>query len=52
MTTEAIDPTARWSFETKQIGRAPFDKGDGRSGLGPLTDSVDALDAGDNAQMA
>jgi len=48
------------SLETKQIGRAPFDvpPDDPRAAKvkmkenGPLTDSVDALEAGNNAQMA
>jgi fatty acid desaturase len=43
-------------LETKQIGRAPFDRPDGGAvqmrSKGPLTDSVDALEAGNNAQMA
>jgi fatty acid desaturase len=43
-------------LETKQIGRAPFDPPDGVRGAArgarPLTDSVDALEAGNNAQMA
>jgi fatty acid desaturase len=44
------------SLETKQIGRAPFDVPEGVRGRGanrrPQTDSVDALEAGHNAQMA
>jgi beta-carotene hydroxylase len=44
-------------FETKQIGRAPFDPPQdsmrsSRAASRPLTDSVDALEAGNNAQMA
>lgn len=43
-------------LETKQVGRAPFDPPPERRvakrGKAPLTDSVDALDAGNNAQMA
>ena len=44
-------------FETKQLGRAPFDRGDLKSRaaavrLGPTTDDVDALEAGQNAQIA
>lgn len=44
------------SLETKQIGRAPFDPPAGAKPRmrekGPMTDSVDALEAGNNAQMA
>jgi beta-carotene hydroxylase len=44
------------SLETKQLGRAPFDVPvGGRAKMtekGPMTDSVDALEAGNNAQMA
>lgn len=44
------------SLETKQIGRAPFDPPVDAKPLmrskGPMTDSVDALEAGNNAQMA
>jgi beta-carotene hydroxylase len=44
------------SLETKQIGRAPFDPPAGKRVAmreqGPMTDSVDALEAGNNAQMA
>ncbi|MBX3190739.1 MAG: fatty acid desaturase [Labilithrix sp.] len=49
------------SLETKQLGRAPFDPPENTDGKGPrpkmrergpMTDSVDALDAGNNAQMA
>ncbi|HVH45361.1 MAG TPA: fatty acid desaturase [Labilithrix sp.] len=45
------------SLETKQIGRAPFDPPAGarqpaRASTAPVTDSVDALEAGNNAQMA
>jgi beta-carotene hydroxylase len=43
-------------LETKQIGRAPFDPPEGAKpkmrAKGPMTDSVDALEAGSNAQMA
>lgn len=45
-------------FETTQIGRAPFDPPEGtarsapKSPRRPLTDSVDALEAGNNAQIA
>lgn len=43
-------------LETKQIGRAPFDPPEGgRAAMrskGPMIDSVDALEAGNNAQMA
>ncbi len=43
-------------LETKQLGRAPFDPPDGgrrstRPSAAPLIDSVDALEAGDNAMM-
>ncbi|HVJ93968.1 MAG TPA: fatty acid desaturase [Labilithrix sp.] len=44
------------SLETKQVGRAAYDPPEGgrvaMRSTGPLTDSVDALDAGNNAQMA
>lgn len=44
-------------FETTQIGRAPFDRGDlaTRAAVvqkGPAIDEVDALEAGQNAQIA
>lgn len=44
-------------FETKQIGRAPFDPPEGHAraaarAKAPVTDSVDALEAGNNAQIA
>jgi beta-carotene hydroxylase len=45
------------SLETKQIGRAPFDPPPGaravaRAGNAPVIDSVEALEAGNNAQIA
>jgi fatty acid desaturase len=49
-------PTFLPMLETKQIGRAPYDPPEGRRVAmrenGPMTDSVDALEAGNNAQMA
>lgn len=44
-------------FETKQLGRAPFDRGDLKTRaavvrVGAETDDVDALEAGQNAQIA
>jgi fatty acid desaturase len=41
------------SLETKQIGRAPFDRPERRPApsVAPITDSVDALEAGDNVMM-
>lgn len=49
-------------FETQQLGRAPFDRPEGaplvfqganyRPGPNPFVDSVEALDAGNNAQIA
>src|SRR5262249_15353578 len=42
-------------LETKQIGRAPYDAPDGARSTGgatATTDSVEALEAGSNAQMA
>lgn len=48
-----VIPAFNKNWETQQIGRAPFDA---PTGSGPnrdlATDAVDALDAGNNAQMA
>lgn len=55
-----VIPAVFTRFETKQVGRAPFDKpaksndddAPPKSGVKPFIDSVDALEAGNNAQMA
>ena len=50
-----VIPAFNRNWETKQIGRAPFDPPTSKATVDVrdlATDTVDALDAGNNAQMA